>query len=189
MIGVLGLVSATLSCVPKDKALQPASAPTEDDYLIGPGDILEISVWKEEALTRQTVVRPDGFISFPLIGDVLVAGKSTDQLKAEMGKKLGSYVLDASVTVDVKQINSMIIFVTGKVNSPGRFNVNSNIDVLQALVTAGGLNVFAKRSDIKVFRKENGKTKIFFFDYDDVVEGKRLEQNIRLQRGDIVIVP
>jgi polysaccharide export outer membrane protein len=165
------------------------TAKEEGDYIIGPGDVLDISVWKDEALTRSCVVRPDGFISFPLIGDVRASGKTSQQLKLEMENRLIRYVPGLTLSLEIKQINSMIVYVIGKVNIPGRFVVNANIDVLQALSTAGGLNPFAKENDIKIFRKDKDETTIFPFQYDKVVDGKRLEQNIQLNRGDIVVVP
>jgi len=165
------------------------TAQEEGDYIIGPGDVLDISVWKDEALTRSCVVRPDGFISFPLIGDVRASGKTSQQLKLEMERRLIRYVPGLTLSLEIKQINSMTIYVIGKVNIPGRFVVNANIDVLQALSTAGGLNPFAKQNDIKIFRKGKDETIIFPFQYDKVVDGKRLEQNIQLNRGDIVVVP
>ncbi len=172
-----------------DAVLPPASAPVEEGYLIGPGDVLDISVWKDEALTRSCVVRPDGAISFPLIGDVQADGRTASRLKAEMEKKLDRYVPGVTLSLEIKQINSMILYVIGKVNAPGRFVMNTNVDVLQAVATAGGLNVFAKRNKIKIFRQEKNETTIYPFEYDEVVEGKRLEQNIRLKRGDVVVVP
>jgi len=167
----------------------PKTVPDEEEYLVGPGDVLDISVWKDEALTRSCVVRPDGAISFPLIGDVQAAGKTAAQIKAEMSDKLIRYVPDLTLSLEVRQINSMIIYVIGKVNSPGRFVMNTNVNVLQALATAAGLNPFAKRNKIKVFRQGKNETVIFPFEYDEVVDGNRLEQNIRLQRGDIVVIP
>ena len=165
------------------------TAQEEGDYIIGPGDVLDISVWKDEALTRSCVVRPDGFISFPLIGDVRASGKTSQQLKLEIESRLIRYVPGLTLSLEIKQINSMIVYVIGKVNIPGRFVVNANIDVLQALSTAGGLNPFAKENNIKIFRKDKDETTIFPFQYDKVVDGKRLEQNIQLNRGDIVVVP
>jgi len=153
------------------------------------GDVLDISVWKDETLTRTCVVRPDGAISFPLIGEVQTSGKTASQLKAEMEKKLERFVPGVTLSVDIKQINSMIIYVIGKVNTPGRIVTNADVDVLQALATAGGLNVYAKRNSIKIFRDEKDQTTIFPFQYDEIVEGKRLEQNIKLKRGDVVVVP
>jgi polysaccharide export outer membrane protein len=167
----------------------PEMALDEGDYLIGPGDVLDISVWKDEALTRSCVVRPDGAISFPLIGDIQATGKTPSQLKAEMAGKLDRYAPGVTLSLEVKQINSLIIYVIGKVNAPGRFIMNSNVNVLQAIAAAAGLNPFAKRNKIKVYRQGKNETIIFPFQYDEVIEGNRLEQNIRLLRGDVVVVP
>lgn len=171
-------------------AAEEAKEVKEDkDYLIGPGDVLDISVWKDETLTRQVVVLPDGRISFPLIGEVIASGKTVAQLKKEIAEKLSAFVPDVTLLFEVKQVNSMLIYVIGRVNNPGRFLLNVNVDVLQALSMGGGLTPFAKRDKIKIFRKEGDKTQIFKFHYDDVVEGKNLEQNIILKRGDVVVVP
>jgi len=167
----------------------PEMALDEGDYLIGPGDVLDISVWKDEALTRSCVVRPDGAISFPLIGDIKATGKTPSQLKAEMEGKLDRYVPGGVLSLEVKQINSLIIYVIGKVNAPGRFIMNANVNVLQAIAAAAGLNPFAKRNKIKVYRQGKNATIIFPFQYDEVIEGNRLEQNIRLMRGDVIVVP
>ena len=167
----------------------PKAVAAVSDYVIGPGDVLDISVWKDETLTRLTIVRPDGFITFPLIGDLVAGGKSVPQLRTELEGKLARYVPDSILSLDIKQVNSMIIYVIGKVNGPGRFNLNVDINVLQALATAGGLQIYAKRDKIKIFRERNGKIEILPFNYDDIVEGKQLEQNIRLKKGDVVVVP
>ena len=161
----------------------------DKDYLIGPGDVLDISVWKDEALTKSVVVLPDGKISFPLIGEVIASGKTVAQLKKEIQDKLVPFVPDTTLSLEVKQVNSMLIYVIGRVNSPNRFILNVNVNVLQALAMAGGLNPFAKRGKIKVLRQEGDQTRIFNFQYDDVVDGKHLEQNITLQRGDVIVVP
>ena len=155
------------------------------------GDVLDIAVWKDEALTRSCVVRPDGAISFPLIGDVQAAGRTVSHLRKEIKERIARYVPGAVLSVGVQQVNSMIIYVIGKVNTPGRIVLNCNVDVLQALASAGGLNIFAKGNSIRIFRheKKDKKTVIFPFEYDKVVDGKRPEQNIRLQRGDVIVVP
>jgi len=159
------------------------------DYIIGPGDILDISVWKDEALTKLVTVLPDGKISFPLIGEVTAGGKTLADLREELEKKLSRYVPDISLSVVVTRINSMIVYVVGRVNNPGMFGINTNVTVLKALAMAGGLNPFAKRSKIKIFRETGGQTRILSFDYDDVINGEDLGQNIQLQRGDTVVVP
>jgi polysaccharide export outer membrane protein len=158
-------------------------------YPIGPGDVLGISIWKDEALTKDVVVLPDGVISFPLVGLIKAAGKTVAQLKSELEERLSQYVTDPVLNVEVKQVNSLIIYVIGRVNTPGRFNLNTNITALQALATAGGLNPFAKRDKVKIMRQEGGITRIFPFHYDDIADGKHLEENIELKRGDVIVVP
>ncbi len=170
------------------EAAETAAWPSAD-YIIGPGDVLDISVWKDEALTKLVTVLPDGRISFPLIGEVTAGGKTLAQLSRELKGKLSRYVPDLDLSVIVYQVNSMMVYVVGRVNNPGRFVMNSNVNVLQALAMAGGLNPFAKRSKIKIFRNQGSQTKIFDFDFDDVSKGEMLEQNIMLKRGDVIVVP
>jgi polysaccharide export outer membrane protein len=168
----------------------PFPNPVDANYIIGPGDILGISIWKDEALTKDVVVLPDGIISFPLLGQLKASGKTVAQLKTEIEEKIAQYVSDPVLNIEVKQVNSMLIYVIGRVNqNGGRFPLNTNVTVLQALAMAGGLNPFAERNKIKVFRQEDGKTKFLPFHYDDVIKGKRLEENIELKRGDIIVVP
>ena len=159
------------------------------DYIIGPGDQLGIEVWKDPALTRTVTVLPDGKISFPLIGELEAGGRTVAQLKKEIERMIARYVPDSTTTVEVRQSNSMHIYVLGRVNQPGRTILNSNVNVLQALAIAGGPNTFANRTRIRVFRQEAGKTQIFNFDYDDVTAGKELQTNIELKRGDVIFVP
>ena len=167
---------------------QPLTTTTED-YIIGPGDVIDISVWKNQALTKQLTVLPDGKIHYPLIGEVVVGGKTLIDLEKELKQRITKFMSAPDLTVMVQEVNSMLIYVIGKVNNPGRFDLKSNINVLQALTMAGGLNTFAKRNKIKILRKTKDKNLIFTFEYDDVMEGKNLEQNIELRRGDIVVVP
>ena len=126
-------------------------------YLIGPGDILEISVWKDEALSRSVVVLPDGKISFPLIGEIFVAGRTIGQVKEEITVKLTRYVPELVLSIEVKQSNSMQIYVIGRVNNPGKQVLNSKVNVLQALAMAGGLNPFASRNKIKISAERGGE--------------------------------
>lgn len=159
------------------------------DYILGPGDVIGISVWKDDSLTRTVVVLPDGKITFPLLGDLAAGGKTVAQLKQDLETGLTRYVADSVVTVEVKQSNSMIIYVIGRVNAPGRQVLVADTNVLQALAMAGGPNPFARKNKIKVFRQKDGKTTMFLFDYDAVAEGRHLEMNIELKRGDVIIVP
>jgi polysaccharide export outer membrane protein len=159
------------------------------DYVIGPGDVLDISVWKEQALTKLVTVLPDGKISFPLIGSITAGGKTLDQVSKELENRLSRFVPDLNLSVLVDQVNSMMVYVIGRVNNPGRLVLNTNIDILQALAMAGGLNPFAEEGNVKIFRKSDGEKKTFDFNYDDVAKGKKSDQNIMLQRGDVIVVP
>ena len=159
------------------------------DYIIGPGDVLMISSWNNAALTMSATVLPDGKIHFPLVGDSMAGGKSVAAFKQELETKLSKFVGEPNLSVMVQQVNSMLIYIIGKVNNPGRFVLNTNVNVLQALAMAGGLNPFAKKNNISVFRETNGKTDILPFEYETVTEGKNLGQNVWLQRGDVVVVP
>ena len=158
-------------------------------YVIGVGDVLQISVWKDAELSRQVTVLPDGVIAMPLIGFVQAAGKTVTALGEDIIGRISRFMPDPILDVSVIQSNSMNIYVVGKVRNPGRFSIPVDVNVLQAMAMAGGPDKFADTDDIKIFRNEGGKTHIFKFDYDDVVAGKRLEQNILLQRGDVVVVP
>lgn len=159
------------------------------DYKIGPEDVLQISVWKEEDLEREVLVRPDGGVSFPLAGDMHVAGKTPHEVEQEIATKIHEYIPDAVVTVAVTKISGYTIFVNGKVNNPGKFVVGSYTDVLQALTLAGGLGIFADEDGIQVIRRQNGKQVIHKFNYKEVKRGKNLDQNIILQSGDSIVVP
>jgi len=183
IIGSLVLVAAPL------RASEEAAAWPQQAYIIGPGDVLDISVWKDEALTKLVTVLPDGKISFPLIGEIIAGGKTVQQLSRELESKLHRFVPDVNLSVLVARVNSMLIYVVGRVNKPGMFEINTSVNVLQALAMGGGLNPFAKRDKIKIFRKKGDQTRVFPFDYDEVTKGENLEQNIVLERGDVIVVP
>ena len=168
--------------------LAVVSGAVADNYKIGAGDVLDIGVWKNADLTRQLVVLPDGTVRFPLIGQLVVEGKSIGQLEKELMGKLEKFIPDPILSISVLKDNSMMIYVIGKLNDPGRFEIRRNIDVLQALAVAGGLNSFAREKEIGIFRKINGNTQIFNFNYKEVSEGVNLDQNIMLERGDVIVV-
>ena len=170
-------------------ALPPALGHLGEGYIIDPGDVLEISVWRDEALTKVVTVLPDGKFAFPLLGEIMAQGKTVAQLQKELTAKIKPFVPDPVVTIVVQQANSMFIYVIGKVNSPGRFSLNGMVDVLQALAMAGGFNPFAERDSVKIFRRSADETEIFEFKYDEVSEGTNLEQNIALRKGDVIVVP
>lgn len=166
-----------------------AEVVVDPGYQIGPEDVLAISVWKEDGLKVEALVRPDGGISFPLIGDIEAAGKTAVQLREEIAKKLEKFIPDPVVSVGLLKVAGNKIYVIGKVNRPGEFPAGRYIDVIQALSMAGGLTTFAAENDIKVLRKEGGKDIVFRFRYSDVKSGENLEQNVQLKGGDVVVVP
>jgi polysaccharide biosynthesis/export protein len=160
------------------------------DYLLAPGDLLEISVWKEEGMQEQkALVAPDGNITFPLVGTIMAAGRPIFALEEGIAERLAEYIADPVVTIKLLRNDGNSIFVIGKVNKPGQYPANRRIDVMQALSLAGGLTVFADSTSIHVLRRTGNETKDFPFDYDDVVNGEHLEQNILLEAGDTVTVP
>ena len=158
-------------------------------YEIQPGDVLEVSVWKEEALLKQVLVRPDGGISFPLAGNIVAAGKSVEELQSLITEKLTKYIPDPVVTVSTQQLSGNKVYVIGKVQRPGEFVANRYMDVVQALSVAGGMTPYAAANKIKVLRRENGQLTAIPFRYGDIEKGEDLEQNIMLQSGDVVLVP
>ena len=158
-------------------------------YKIQPGDILSISVWREPDMQLEVLVKPDGRLSFPLVGELSALGKTTEQLKKEVTDGLIKYIPDLSVNVAVKQPAGNKIYVIGKVNKPGEFVMNRQLDVMQALSIAGGTAKFASLDDITILRRQNDKQKIYLFEYSAVEKGKNLSQNILLQSGDVVVVP
>jgi polysaccharide export outer membrane protein len=161
-----------------------------EDYKIAPSDVLEVSVYGDETVTRgQLIVRPDGKISYPLVGDVTVAGLSTSEAKDAIEERMKEYIPGAMVTVIVQQLGSLQYYVIGKVAKPGMYNISNEITVLQALALAGGPTTFADESGIAIVRKSGPEDIRLPFNYSRVKKGKDLEQNILLQRGDVIIVP
>jgi polysaccharide biosynthesis/export protein len=158
-------------------------------YLLGPGDVLHLNVWKDEALSRQVIVLPDGTVSLPLVGKLMAAGKAVTDLEDEIKIKIKKYLPNPVLDISVTQVNSMLIYVIGKVNRPGHFPITAEVNVLQALAMAGGLDKHADEGGIKIYREQNSKTIFFNFDYDEVVDGEKLKQNIKLMKGDVVVVP
>lgn len=160
-----------------------------DAYLVQPGDSLEISIWKEESLLRDVFVRPDGGLSFPLVGEIQASGKSVEELRVLVTEKLKKYIPDPVVTVSLQGIGGNQIFIIGQVNRPGGFVANRYMDVVQALSNAGGMTPFASVNKIKILRRVNGELEAIPFRYGDIEKGKNLEQNIILKSGDVVLVP
>ncbi|WP_164885100.1 polysaccharide biosynthesis/export family protein [Rubrivivax rivuli] len=169
----------------------PARAAEARDpaYRIGPEDGLEIAVWKDDSLKSTVLVRPDGGISFPLVGELPVAGLTAAQVREEIATRLRRFVPDAEVTVSVVRVASYRVYVTGRVNRPGEFAVGRTLDVLQALSLAGGMTPFADESEIRIIRREGARQLSIPFDYRQLRKGQGLAQNILLRSGDVVLVP
>lgn len=201
-LGFMGVVAlglnlmVTCGCVPPAGHLTDAQAaaaavatPDQSTYLLGPEDAIEISVWKEPDLTKQLVVRPDGKITYPLIGEVQASGRTVKQLQEDILKRLEKFVTDAHVTVILLKAQNYKIYVTGKVNKPGDFMIGKPVNVMQAISMAGGLTPFASPGSIMVLRSVGGKEEVYPFNYKDVARGLMLEQNRTLLPGDVVVVP
>ena len=161
----------------------------EDAYKIQPGDVLEVSVWKEENMIRTVLVRPDGGMSFPLVGDIQAAGESVERLSTAIAERLSKYIPDPVVTVSMQQLSGNKIYVVGKVARPGEYVANSYVDVVQAIAMAGGMTTFASVNKIKIVRRMGENLEAYSFRFSDIEDGENLEQNIILRSGDIVVVP
>lgn len=167
----------------------PSGEPVPADYVIGPEDVLGIVFWRETEISGDVTVRPDGRITIPVIGDTQAAGLRPAELQHAITTAAEKYLTDPNVAVVVRTINSRKIYVTGRVTTPGGFDLRGPLTVLQALALAGGLNEFADAKKISILRVKDGVTQTFKFNYRDVSRGRGLEQNILLQPGDTILVP
>lgn len=159
-------------------------------YVIGDDDLLEINVWKEPDLTKQTPVRSDGKISLPLVGELQAAGRTPVQLEDDITNRLRNFITEPAVTVMVVKINSLKFNVMGEVAKPGSFSLSTSMTVVDAIATAGGFKDFAKKKDIYILHaNSDGSESRIRFNYSEFVKGKNPKQNVRLQPGDTVVVP
>lgn len=187
MAMVLAVVLALLALTSqaKEGAVAAARAP----YLLQPGDVLTVSVWKEQDLQLDVLVRPDGALTFPLAGEIDVDGRTVEEMRQMLAERLAKFVPDPVVTVTVKAIGGNRIYVIGKVARPGEFPFASSLDVMQALSLAGGATSFAQVNDIVILRRQNGAQQALKFRYAEVERGRNLQQNFQLMSGDTVVVP
>jgi polysaccharide export outer membrane protein len=169
-------------------ALGPAVA-ADTSYTISPGDVLQISVWKEESLDREAVVLPDGKVNFPLVGSITVQGKTPEEVQDDIKTKLFKFIPNASVSVVVKADLGHTVSVIGQVTKPGELIMSHHLTVMEALSQAGGLTPYANDSHIIILRREGDKEISISFPYDDIVNGKELDKDIVLKTGDVVVVP
>lgn len=170
-------------------SVKPIAEDKSKDYIIGADDVLDVSVWKEQDLTRSLQVRPDGKISMPLIGDVQAAGMTAGQLAKSIGDRLKKYLTAPQVTVILTQINSQKVYVTGEVTRPGAYPVLPGMTILQAITSAGGLTQFANSKKIFLMRNEDRIQAKYPFNYKDVLDGRKAEENLAVKAGDTIVVP
>ncbi len=159
------------------------------DYVIGPEDVLAIVFWRDEDMTADVVVRPDGRITLPLINDVHAAGLTPEALRVRITEAASKFIASPNVMVRVRELKSRKVFITGMVANPAQYPLVAPTTVVQLIAMAGGLQEYANRKNIRILRTENGQPRSYRFNYNDVMEGRRLEQNLELQPGDTVIVP
>jgi polysaccharide export outer membrane protein len=193
LIGVVSAASASAqvpaSPAARGASLSEAAASLPRGYTIGADDRLSITFWGDKDLNAEVIVRPDGKISLPLLNDVDAAGLTPDELRERLVAAAKRFVEAPAPTVVVKEINSRRVFITGNVEKPGLYELNAPMTVLQLIATAGGLRDFVSGKNIVVVRTSSAKPGRFKFNYQDVIAGKKLGQNIALEPGDTVIVP
>jgi polysaccharide export outer membrane protein len=166
-----------------------AAVPVAADYLIGAEDVLQIMFWRDKDMSAEVMVRPDGMISLPLLNEVHAAGLTPTQLKDLLIEQSKKFVEDPNITVVIKQINSRKVYITGEVGKPGLYPLMGPTTILQLISLAGGLRDYAKSDKITIMRNDGGKPANFRFNFQEVLKGKKLQQNILLKPGDTIIVP
>jgi len=168
----------------------PGADGSQLDYRLQPGDIVTISVWKEKDLETEALVRPDGGLSFPLVGDVEAKGHTLRQVRAMLTERLKPYIPDPVVTVAIKEIGGDHVYVIGRVNRPGEYPFSQPVDVMQALSLAGGATPFAALNHIVILHRDgSGEQHSMRFHYSAVAHGRDLSENVLLHSGDTVVVP
>jgi polysaccharide biosynthesis/export protein len=190
LLATLVILSAGVLFAEAQEKSQAWSAKQSADYVIGAGDILDITTWKETDLTKGDVlVRLDGKISFPLLNDVQAAGTTTGELKKTIEEGLKAYVSHPVVTVAVKNPTSQKFYVLGEVTKTGEYPLYKNMTVLQAFAVAGGFTQWATKDEILLMRREGGKEKIYRVNYKEITKGKDSGQNLLIQADDTIVVP
>jgi polysaccharide export outer membrane protein len=174
---------------PPQASANAAASTLPPDFVIGPDDVLDVRFWKDQDMSGEVVVRPDGRISLPLLNDVQAAGLTPDQLRTRLIEEARRYVETPNATVIVKTINSRKVYITGQVATPGPYPLTSRVTVVQLIAMAGGLREYAEGKKIVIMRSEGGRVVPLRFDYTKLAEGRNVSQNIELRPGDTVIVP
>jgi polysaccharide export outer membrane protein len=183
-------VTVATTSLPEDHPAPPSARSAEEtnpDYQLGIGDVIHVSVWREQELTQTAVVRPDGKISLPLMGEISVAGKTATEVKAKVRDRLLQFVTDPQVTVSVLEIHSRQVYITGQVQRPGAYPLVGSINVLQLIASAGGLTPFAHKKGIVIL--DSTQTQKEKFDYASAIQGRDKNNRLVLSPGDTVVVP
>ena len=193
MVGI-GLLVALGCATPSKEALEEAAKPVSKEFLLGPEDVLEVTVWRNQDLSRTVVVHPDGKVSLPLIGDVQASGLSSAQVAAKIATRLTEFKENPNVSVSLKEVNSYFIYVLGEVLKPGKYPLKSYATVLQGVSLAGGFTPYASKNRMQVIRTlTNGDGKEnqlrIPVPYNDLVSGKGEIENFILKSGDTIVVP
>ena len=181
--------AAAQPAAPQPAVIRPPDVVMPRNYVIGPDDVLGIVYWRDKEMSTDARVRPDGRIALPLINEVHAAGLTPEELQKKITEESKKYMEDASITIVVKEINSLKVFITGQVGKPGTYPLTSVTTVIQLIALAGGLNEYANAKNIMIMRKAGEKQVSLKFNYREVASGKKLEQNVELKPGDTVVVP
>ena len=184
----LQAVLLTLLAVSTPSPAQNGTPAVADEYLLGVEDKVTISVWKEPEFTKTLAIRPDGKITFPLVGDLQAAGRTARQLTDDVSKQLARFIKEPVVTVVVEEINNYKVFVLGEVTTQGALNLRRRTRLLEAIAIAGGMSQYADKSNVVLLRFDDGKETRTRIDYRKVVSGERPELNVFLKPGDTIIV-
>jgi polysaccharide biosynthesis/export protein len=191
MLALIMAAQIPAACSEAAKAKGTASpSPASVEYTIGTDDLLAVNVWREPEISRNVVVRPDGKISLPLVGDLRASGRTPVQLQDDIKEQLSNYLANPEVTVIVQEARSQKFNILGEVEHPGSYALSRSMTVLDAIAIAGGLRDFAKKSKIYVLRvTADGSRSRLQFNYKEVIQGQSLAQNVELQPRDTVVVP
>jgi polysaccharide biosynthesis/export protein len=174
----------------KPPALPTQETPLPSGYVIGPDDVLLVRYWRNDDMSAEVTVRPDGLISLPLLNELQAGGLTPEQLREKVSKSAMKFLEEApTVAVVVKAINSRKVYVTGMVAKPGYYQLTGAMTVVQLLATAGGIQEFADSKNISIVRNENGRQVAYAFNYKDFLKRRNLKQNIELKPGDTIVVP
>lgn len=195
VVVIIAFLGSMAACSQPSREIVEEAGSAKKEFLLGPEDVLDIVVWKNDDLSQKAVVvRPDGMISMPLIGEITAGGLTANQLASQIALRLKEFKERPAVTVSVKEVNSYYVYVLGEVGKPGKYQLKSHATVLQAVAVANGFTVYAARNKMKVLRQmqgEDGKTHEIRIParYDDLVSGSGEIGDFVLKTGDVIVVP